>query len=422
MDGSFACPECGTELTLKGLSPGRQVRCGWCETWVEVPFLPRAGTKPRFRRTQAEKRRRAILAWGLLGVAGLLLAAVTTARLVRSQGRARVEKALAESIDSAKAFEGSGQLDEARAELEKALKTLEALGPGQATRIEALRHQRDQLARRSAQARFAATAALPPDRAIAECLALRKVVRADPTLSGLESAIDERLERSRRLWAESDAAEAKRALEGGHPASAIDLCERLVKTADDLGDHDLRSRLQGQADDLVLSIVQRIGVVIEPARGQFSLGTSLTYDAKLRPPLVALLQRRGFLLPKPKSPWNGLWESHAPTRVTIDVSERWEGSYLESMNRLSILDLRMVLSRRGTTLWKVGPLITRTQVPLPRMNAYQASRVGMGGERSDSFERLLYDNAWTLLLERFSTTIQNPPKFSPTSSPADESS
>ncbi|MHC5543302.1 hypothetical protein ACYOEI_34195, partial [Singulisphaera rosea] len=207
-----------------------------------------------------------------------------------------------------------------------------------------------------------------------------------------------------------------------HPAAAIDLCERLVKTARDLDDHDLRSRLQGLADDLVLSIVKRIGVVIEPVRGQFSLGTPHTYDTKLRPPLVALLQRRGFLLPKPKSPWTGLWESHAPTRVTIDVSERWEGSYLESMNRLSVLDLRMVFSRGGSTLWKVGPLITRTQVPLPRMTAYQASRVGMGGERSDPFERLLYDNAWDLLLERFSTTIQNPPNFAPTSSKAGESS
>ncbi|MHC5542617.1 hypothetical protein ACYOEI_30700, partial [Singulisphaera rosea] len=148
MVGSFACPECGTEFTLEGLTPGRQVRCRWCEAWVEVPFLPRAGTKPRFRQTQVEKRRRAILAWGILGVAGVLLVVITTARLVQSRGRAKVEQALAESIDSAKAFEGSGQLDEARAELDKAVKELEALGPGHSARLEGLRHQRDQLAKR----------------------------------------------------------------------------------------------------------------------------------------------------------------------------------------------------------------------------------------------------------------------------------
>ena len=27
MDGSFACPECGSEVEVEGLAPGRQVRC-----------------------------------------------------------------------------------------------------------------------------------------------------------------------------------------------------------------------------------------------------------------------------------------------------------------------------------------------------------------------------------------------------------
>ena len=28
MDGSFACPECGSDVEMGGLAPGRQVRCG----------------------------------------------------------------------------------------------------------------------------------------------------------------------------------------------------------------------------------------------------------------------------------------------------------------------------------------------------------------------------------------------------------
>ena len=42
MDGSFACPECGTDVEVRGLAPGRQVRCGFCHRLLEVPYLPRA--------------------------------------------------------------------------------------------------------------------------------------------------------------------------------------------------------------------------------------------------------------------------------------------------------------------------------------------------------------------------------------------
>ena len=42
MDGSFACPECGSDVEVRGLAPGRQVRCGFCHRLLEVPYLPRA--------------------------------------------------------------------------------------------------------------------------------------------------------------------------------------------------------------------------------------------------------------------------------------------------------------------------------------------------------------------------------------------
>ena len=40
MDGSFACPECGSTVEVEGLTPGRQVRCEFCQRLLEVPYLP----------------------------------------------------------------------------------------------------------------------------------------------------------------------------------------------------------------------------------------------------------------------------------------------------------------------------------------------------------------------------------------------
>src|SRR3954462_516084 len=49
MDEAFACPECGTNVQVQGIAPGRQVRCGFCHRLVEVPYLPRA-VDPGWRR------------------------------------------------------------------------------------------------------------------------------------------------------------------------------------------------------------------------------------------------------------------------------------------------------------------------------------------------------------------------------------
>ena len=56
MDGSFACPECGSSVEVTGLAPGRQVRCGFCNRLLEVPFLPRAADAPWKRRRFARPK------------------------------------------------------------------------------------------------------------------------------------------------------------------------------------------------------------------------------------------------------------------------------------------------------------------------------------------------------------------------------
>src|SRR4051794_38328163 len=88
MTGSFACPECGDEVEVHGATPGREVQCARCATWVEVPYLPRRGvwTRPRFRRRRPPWMIRA--AWAAVAVLAVIVAVVAGTTVAASRGRA----------------------------------------------------------------------------------------------------------------------------------------------------------------------------------------------------------------------------------------------------------------------------------------------------------------------------------------------
>src|SRR4051812_22411098 len=102
MDGGFACPECGCEICPAGLSPGRQVRCGWCRTWVEVPFIPRADQIKSLRRFRETSRRGRWPLWAKCAVAALALAIAVAGvvRVVRSHRQKAECEAVARLIES----------------------------------------------------------------------------------------------------------------------------------------------------------------------------------------------------------------------------------------------------------------------------------------------------------------------------------
>src|SRR4051812_44015087 len=109
MEGTFACPECGAEIHLKGVSPGRLTRCGWCTSWVEVPFIPRADQIKR-RRPASAKGFKAVKRWwrrwplwSRVSVVVLLaaLAVALTGRLIRDRRVSAECAALARLVESA---------------------------------------------------------------------------------------------------------------------------------------------------------------------------------------------------------------------------------------------------------------------------------------------------------------------------------
>ena len=143
MDRTFACPECGNELRLKGLSAGRQVRCGWCSTFVEVPFLPRSAGMTRSRGGRGRRPAWVPWAWAALAVAGVLIVVLGARHTIRARERQRVERSLAERISAAENDEDAGQLDQAVSGYDEAIQVAESAdGPG-SSRVEDLRKRRD---------------------------------------------------------------------------------------------------------------------------------------------------------------------------------------------------------------------------------------------------------------------------------------
>ena len=98
MGGQFACPECGEALELRGLTPGRAIQCDSCDTWVEVPFLPRVDV---WKRLQGGRRRASSTPWweswalrGAVGFAVIALGGLAATRMVGGRVRSDREQVL----------------------------------------------------------------------------------------------------------------------------------------------------------------------------------------------------------------------------------------------------------------------------------------------------------------------------------------
>jgi hypothetical protein len=411
MEGGFACPECGCQIRLAGLSPGRQVRCDWCRSWVEVPFIPRADQIKKMRRGRHSSRRRwPVWAWVAVTVLVAAIAVAGTRRVVRSQWQKAETEAVARLVEESREAEAAGRLGDALAALEGALTITARLKPPPPG-LDELRRARDRLARREVEAQLAEldAGACPgdPGRAVGLALTLQARAQKDEALAGLDAAIAATLERLRLRWVEADAASAESADAHGQPGKALDLCQRQYTTADDLSPTP-RKLWQSRATALARRVIARHGTILEPIRGQFTLGTPAAYAGLFDPTLTAALRREGYL-PRPSNPlWEDLWSTLAPYRVSLEINESQEDTYLQSANQLSVIDGKLTLSRQGERIWHEMP-VARSQIPLPGLPAYLASRVSVGEHRSAEFERLLYENARENLLHQLGSNLRRLP-------------
>jgi hypothetical protein len=419
MGGSFACPECGNPLELKGLTPGRQVRCGWCRTYVEVPFLPRMAGRGRGSPARRRNPRWAAWAWSGVTLSALILIAAGAGRMFLTRSRQFHEEALCRLSDAARDDEREGRFGPALATIEAALIEAGKIKPRDEARLAELRRWRDRIARREIETRLAEVAGLPPEQAVGACLTLLARIRDNPDLEGLEEAVGEQLGRARERSVAADLAAARRALDAGDAAGVLDRCERLVETADTL-ESETRRDARAEADAMVARIITQRGLIVGAIEGQFILGSDSSYTRVFHSLLADTLRQRGYV-PRPASSfWAPLWDKLAPFHLKIGVRETLPEPYMESQNRTSSIDVSLVLNRTGkpVAIWE-GIVNARTRIPLLGLPAYQASRLAVSDHRDPAVEHLLYEDARSLLVERLTLRLRSIPEArSPLSLPA----
>jgi hypothetical protein len=320
---------------------------------------------------------------------------------------------MTELIASADDDVRAGQFDQALAAIQSALVEAGRIEPLDTARIEELRRRRDLLARRGAETRLAALADLDPRRATDEARALLTRVRKDPALSGLDGAVQEQLDRARVRSVESDLAGARHAL-ASRPAQALALCERLAETALELP-RDVRDRTLAEAEAVVSEVIEQQGAVIEPLRGSFTLGSAPGYTTVFEPAFAEALRDHGYVPRPSKTSWGTLWDTLAPFRASIEIAESQPETYQQSRNRISLIEVRLALYRDGAPIWQ-HLLVGQTREALPRLPAYQASRIAVSDHRSLEFERLLYDDAHAQVIEKTPPALRTIPGRTPPAS------
>jgi hypothetical protein len=129
----------------------------------------------------------------------------------------------------------------------------------------------------------------------------------------------------------------------------------------------------------------------------------------LQPLLAKELRQRDYLLTPDVPAWRDVWTKEAPFHLIVSISERYAEDYLQSRNRVSLLNAKLSLLQRGNRCWE-QVATARTHVPVPKIPAYQAARLGFGDAPVPEYERVLYNNAWANFQERFPSGLHALPQ------------
>lgn len=345
MAGVFTCPECGARFRPEALTPGRRFRCARCTTLLEAPFFPRSRPEPLPLPELAPPKAAEVPGWAWAGLALLagLVILVGTLKWAGGLWVAHRDRARAE------------RLAEARGVLESA----------------------------------EGTAA---ERDFDRCLDLDRRARHDPALEPIRDRVRDRLARATGRFAEAELAEARRLLAAGQAVEALLHGTDLAGRLDGLPD-SVAAKPRADARALAAAIIGRAGVVVPSVACPSALRPDApSYDEDLRPVLVDALRRRGFVVEAESSPFRDLWAERAPYRLAAEVAEDHAGYYLQTLNRLFRLDLRLALRRGDEVVWR-GQVGARSHVPLPNQTSFGSGRIEVDARRSAEVERALYDDA-----------------------------
>jgi len=408
MGGSFACPECGSDVEMRGLAPGRQVRCAFCHRLLEVPFLPRAGSRTwQGRRIKRPKW----VPWAWAGL-GLLLVAVLGAgaiKFLRRHYDTVQDHSINRLLESSRVHEAGGRIGEALVDLDAALDLAGKAGPEWSKRIERHRARRPDLARSDA---LAILSALSRDQStpfrLGDWLNLIARVSRDPDLAAMGTTVDERFQDSLVNQIGHELSAARQLLKSGNISASMNACDRsgallahLPKTAEPAFRRDTEA--------VVSELIRAAGITVVVPQGRFVYGSN-TYVSELLPLLDIALVAGGYLPKRESSPWRDLWRN-SRFAMRLDVEETQDGQYLSSPNRLTLIHAELSLISGDQVIWRTTPQV-RSAVPLPKLPAHLARKIAVSSERSDEFERLLYKNARDQIDQKFRLALASLPPWS----------
>jgi hypothetical protein len=313
------------------------------------------------------------------------------ARFIDRQEKALRAASIHRLLDSSEVHRRSGRWAQALVDLDAALGLYAQACPSDDPSLARLKGQRGELARQEALAIAEGLSSHEsPAFPLGQWLTLQARAGADRDLVPLRKELADRFQDRVQGYIRAELAAAGAAFNAANPVLAYDKCASLDKLIDH-ATPPARQQLRAAADDLASRIIERHGILVEPPRGHFLLGSEARYQATLIPLLTKALKARGYL-PRVDDGTAGPAWSRAPHRLSLVLDERHEGYYQNSENRLTHIDAQLVLTSRGREVTRTMPS-ARTAVPLPRIPAYLSSRLALGNARIDEFERLLHDNA-----------------------------
>lgn len=407
MAGVFACPECGQKLAVEGFSPGREILCDGCSTWVEVPYLPRAGGSRSVRSTAPYSAWNSPLLRGAILFAVVAMAGLFATKLIGGRVRSGQEKVLAELVASAEEAESAQQYDVASREIEAALSQARSMGLENSPRLDGLKEHRDRISLREIEFRLGNLDTLGLDQAVGEALTLSEKAAKNPALDSLATSIEAKLASLRLLQAEHDLEIARQALDLGREADAFAAASRLHDRSGELSRSD-SVRFAAEARTILETAVSRKGVALPTVVGKFVAGSADAYTKILDRPRAEILRARGFLPEPRKSPWAVLWEEKAPFRATVEVTETQDQFYLQSKNRTTQVDGTFELYRGDHVVWK-NRIVARTREPLPDLPAILGGHLGTADKRNPETERRLHDDAMKQFVELSNRNLRGMP-------------
>ena len=339
-------------------------------------------------------------AWMATGVFAAVVMVVIAVGIARGRGRAARESEIATLVHRAASAEASGRFDEALTATDQAIKNAKALDP---SCLQPLKSRRDRLALADAEARLSAAEALP-DR-VEALKALRAIVEADPAREPARDRVIAALATALSARAESDLGQAEQAVAAGHAATALSLCERAARAADELG-HERAGSIRDAARAIAAQVVGRFGVVFAPVAGEFVDGpkSARIHAAALFPPLDAALRRKGFLPRPEKSPFLAVWDQSAPFKLSLEVIERDDVQFFQTPLHAFRLNGHVALAKGQTVLWQARPQ-GRTRIPPPDMNAFEMSHLSLSKTRDAAVEKRLYDDARSVMADNLAASI-----------------